>query len=169
MAAASRQEVTAVRMQILAGVALASLLVLSAVPAVHADDFNQATKIDFSAPVRVPGQVLPAGTYWFVLLNHGARPAVVQIFNADRSALVQTIQTAYAERFEPTGKTVLAFAEPDTEANPDADIPALTQWFYPGCEIGHEFIYSNRRERQFEHERQVVVAATRNGAVVMGD
>jgi hypothetical protein len=169
MAAYSRQEVTAVKMQILAGVALASLLALSAVPTAHADEFDQATRITFSAPVRVPGQVLPAGGYWFVLLDHGAYPAVVQIFNADRSALIETIETGYAERLAPTGKTVFSFAEPDTRANPDADIPALTEWFYPGRDIGHEFIYSGRREQHLKHQREILVPVGGSGAAVPGD
>jgi len=169
MAARSRREVTAVNMRMLAGVALASLLALSAVPAAHADQFDQATEISFTAPVRIPGQVLPAGTYWLVLANRGRNPAVVQVFNADRSALIDTLQTISADRSQPTGKTVLAFAEPDTSANPNAAIPALTKWFYPGRDVGNEFVYSNRTEREFQHEAQVTVPVSAGGAVVMGD
>ena len=154
-------------MRIAAGLALASLLALSAVPAAHADEFNQATKINFSGPVRIPGQVLPAGTYWFVLLDHGSNPSVVQIYNANRTTLIDTLQTAYADRLRPTGKTVLAFAEPDTWANPNASIPALVKWFYPGREIGHEFIYSSWREKQFQREAEVVMPVPASGAVLM--
>jgi hypothetical protein len=165
----SCQEEIAVKMQTIAGLALASLLALSAVPAAHADEFDQATRINFDAPVRVPGQILPAGTYWFVLLNHGDNPAVVQIFNADRTALIQTIQTGYTERSEATGDTVLAFAEPDTPANTDADIPALTKWFYPGRSIGNEFIYSRQSEQQIGHEKEVMVPASQPGNSAAGD
>lgn len=170
MAAESRREVRAVNIRTIAtGLALASLLALSIVPATRADEFNQATKINFSAPVRLPGQVLPAGTYWFVLAGHGEYPQVVQVFNADRSTLIDTFLTAYAQRMEPTGRTALTFAEPDTAANPDADVPALTQWFYPGHEIGNAFIYSNGSERQFQRETKVVVPVGASGAVVTGD
>jgi hypothetical protein len=153
--------------RIVAGLALVSLLALSAVPAAHADEFDQATKVNFSGPVRIPGQVLPAGTYWFVLLDHGNNPSVVQIFNANRTALVDTLQTAYADRLRPTGKTVLAFAEPDTWANPNASVPALVKWFYPGHDVGHEFIYSSRREKEFQHEAEVVMPVSPSGAVLM--
>ena len=156
-------------MRMLAGVALASLLALSSVPAAHADQFDQATQISFSGPVRIPGQVLPAGTYWFVLANRGRNPAVVQVFNADRSTLINTLLTNNAVRLEATGHTVLAFAKPDTSANPNAAIPALTKWFYPGRDVGNEFIYSNRTEREFQHEAQVTVPVAADGAVVMGD
>ena len=33
--------------------------------AAHADATNELTKITFSAPVQIPGQVLPAGSYIF--------------------------------------------------------------------------------------------------------
>jgi hypothetical protein len=46
------------------GLALASLLVLSDA---HASEIDQATKLTFSQSVQIPGQVLPAGTYWFVV------------------------------------------------------------------------------------------------------
>jgi hypothetical protein len=156
-------------MRILTGIALASLLALSVVPASRADEFNQATKINFSAPVRLPGQVLPAGTYWFVLAGHGQFSRVVQVFNADRTSVIDTFMTAYADRLEPTGKTVLTFAEPDTAANPDADVPALTDWFYPGRDIGHEFIYSNWRENQLQREAEVTVPVGHRGAVLSGE
>jgi hypothetical protein len=164
-----RQEETAVKMTMLAGIALASLLALSAVPATHADEFDQATQISFSSPVRVPGHVLPAGTYWFVVAGHGYNPAVVQVFNADRTRLIRTFLTGNAERSDATSKTVLAFAKPDTSSNPDAYIPALTKWFYPGRVIGNEFIYSNQTERQFRHEAEVMLPAGPNGTVVVGD
>jgi hypothetical protein len=154
--------------QILVGLAMASLLVLSAVPAAHADTFDQATRINFSAPVRVPGQVLPAGTYCFVLLNHGRDLNVVQIFNADRTSLIDTILTGHAERLHPNGRTELAFAEPGTAANPSGNIPALTKWFYPGDDVGHEFIYPKLTEREFQHESQVLVPVGSNSAVVIG-
>jgi hypothetical protein len=49
-------------------VCLALLWVLS-VPGAMADESNQATQATFSAPFEVPGKVLPAGTYWFTLMN----------------------------------------------------------------------------------------------------
>lgn len=169
MAARSRREASNVKMRILAGVGLASLLALGGVTTAHADQFDQATEINFSSPVRIPGKVLPAGTYWLILANRGRNPAVVQVFNADRNAVIETLQTAPVDRLQPTGKTVLAFAEPDTAANPNASIPALTKWFYPGHDIGNEFIYSNHREREFQHEAQVIVPVSAGGTVVMGD
>jgi len=158
-----------VKMQILAGIALASLLALSAAPAMHADSFDRATEVQFGVAVRVPGRVLPAGTYWFEIADHGLNPIVIQIFNADRTHLITTLETAAAERMEPTGKTVLTFAEPDTDANPNGQVPALMRWFYPGNDIGTQFIYSNRRERQFRHEARLTVPVETGQTVAMGD
>jgi len=158
-----------VKMQMLAGIALASVLALSAMPATHADDFDRATKLTFAAPVRVPGEVLPAGTYWFVIANHGANSTVVQVYNEDRTALVRTFLTAAAERREVTSTTVLAFAKPDTAANPNAEIPALTKWFYPGRSFGNEFIYPKQIERHLQHEAQITVPSGPNSGAVVGD
>ena len=49
----------------------------------HADEDNQMTKISFSEAVQVPGKVLPAGTYQFVLASNTSSRNVVQIFNAE--------------------------------------------------------------------------------------
>ena len=38
-------------------------------PLSKADTWDQLTKVTFSGPVEIPGQVLPAGTYWLKLLD----------------------------------------------------------------------------------------------------
>jgi hypothetical protein len=52
------------KMLFIAGLMVAFTILL---PVVHADDWNQATRVTFSQPVQIPGHVLPAGTYWFQL------------------------------------------------------------------------------------------------------
>src|SRR5712671_3533728 len=79
--------------------------------AAHADMWDQATTITFSAPVQIPGQVLPAGTYVFRLVNADSDRNIVQIFNADRTRLYATLHTVAAERPIPTGDTAVTFAE----------------------------------------------------------
>jgi len=61
--------------------------------AAHADESNQATTITFSQPIQIPGQILPAGTYSFKLLDSNSDPNVVQIFNSDQTHLYATLQT----------------------------------------------------------------------------
>jgi hypothetical protein len=99
--------------------------------AAHADETNEQTKITFSTLIQIPGQVLPAGTYIFQQADSNDLN-LIQIFTADRSALLATVQTVSAERREPASDTVITLAEPE---NGD---PVLVKWFYPGRTIGHE-------------------------------
>jgi hypothetical protein len=38
-------------------------------PSARAGVYDRATKLTFNQPVQIPGRVLPAGTYWFLLAN----------------------------------------------------------------------------------------------------
>ena len=94
--------------------------------AAHADESDEATTITFSAPVQIPGQVLPAGTYVFKLAS-GDDLNVVQIFNADRTHLYATLNTISTYRTEPADHSVVALAEqeagqPDLAAGADDQI-----------------------------------------------
>jgi hypothetical protein len=48
----------------------------------------------FSEPVRLPNVTLPAGTYWFKLVDSASDRNIVQIFNADRTVLYAVIVAA---------------------------------------------------------------------------
>jgi hypothetical protein len=115
--------------------------------AAHADEVNESTKITFSAPVQIPGQVLPAGTYLFEQADPNAHLNVIQIFNADRTVLYATLETISTERAEPTGDTAITLAGPETGN------PVLVKWFYPGRDTGHEFIYSKQEEQQIAQSK----------------
>ena len=121
----------------------------------HADMRDQATQITFSQPVQIPGQVLPAGTYWFLLANISEQQDVVQIYNSDRSKLYATLDTASIERQDATGHTVVKLAEQES-SKPDA----LVAWFYPGETTGHEFLYPKDQEKQLSQDSQQTVVAT---------
>ena len=90
------------------GLVLASLVML---PVAHADEWDQASKLTFSQSVQIPGRVLPAGTYWFVLADSVGNRNIVQVFNSDRSTLYATILTTDSERLQPTDSTTITFAE----------------------------------------------------------
>src|ERR1700757_2152950 len=79
--------------------------------AAHADETNEFTTITFSAPIQIPGQALPAGTYIFQQAEPNDSLNVVQIFNADGRTLYATLQTVPAERTEATEKTTITLAE----------------------------------------------------------
>ena len=125
-------------------IALAVMLAFaSLVPLARADEWDQATKLTFSQSVQIPGRVLPAGTYWFLLLDHGVDSNVVQIFNSDRSKLVAILLTNVSERSKPTDSTAITLAERGS-TQPEA----IVDWFYPGRISGHEFVYPTRHERE---------------------
>jgi hypothetical protein len=106
--------------------------------------------------VEIPGHVLPAGSYLFVLANNDFDRQIVEIFSSDRSTLFATVQTVPVERLEPVGDTVLTFAE-----RPSDKPEAILTWFYPGESTGHEFVYSRNEGRELaadEHETFAVIA-----------
>jgi Protein of unknown function (DUF2911) len=110
---------------------------------VRADEWNQATKVTFNKAIEVPGRALPAGTYWFTLLNDDTDRNIVQIWNADRTQSLATILTVPDYRLQPKGKTVLKFEE-----RPSNNPEALEAWFYPGDNYGHEFVYPETKAKE---------------------
>ena len=130
------------------------LAFLALLPAAHADQANQETKVTFSQPVQIPGRVLPAGTYVFVLPEEINDHFEVRIFNADRTMLVATLLTINAERSKATDNTVFGFAERGS-AQPEA----ILTWFYPGETTGHEFLYPKQVEKELASAKQVTIFA----------
>lgn len=120
--------------------------------AAHADETNEATIITFSAPIQIPGKVLPAGTYIFQQAAPNDNLNLVQIFNADHSVLYATLQTVTAERSQPTGHTAITLAEPES-----GKPPLLVKWFYPGNVDGHEFVYSKAQEQELAQAPQETI------------
>ena len=102
--------------------------------------------------MEIPGKVLLAGTYVFKLADPESDSNVVQVFNADGTVLYATLPTIAADRQKPTGHTVITLAEQGT-GEPDA----LLKWFYPGREIGNEFLYPEQKEKKLAHERQLTI------------
>jgi hypothetical protein len=123
--------------------------------AAHADEANENTIITFSQPIQIPGQVLPAGTYQFKLASDD-NLYVVQIFNADRTVLYATLPTIAAERHKTTSFTVVTLADRGA-GQPDV----LVNWFYPGHDIGNEFVYSKQQEKELAQDKQQAIAANR--------
>ena len=128
-------------------VALFCLLVWPA--SLMADEHNQATKMSFNEPVEIPGQVLPAGTYWFALMDSQADRNIVQIWNEDRSQLIATTFTVPDYRLQPTDKTTITFDE-----KPGEQHEAIQAWFYPGEDYGHEFVYPKTRALALARQTQ---------------
>ena len=128
-----------VRFVVLGVFGLALLATLLA-PTSSADEWNKKTILTFSAPVEIPGKVLPAGTYVFKLLDSPSNRHIVQVFDKDEKQLLGTILAVPDYRLQPTGETTLYFEE-----RPAGEPPALRAWFYPGDNFGQQFVYPNTR------------------------
>ncbi len=133
-----------------------TLLCLLAMPgAAMADEYSQSTKLTFSAPVEIPGQVLTAGTYWFTLMDSPSDRDIVQIWNEDRSQLVATVLAIPDYRLQPADKTIITFDE-----RPADQPEAIQAWFYPGENFGHEFVYPKTRAVALAEQTQQPVLST---------
>jgi hypothetical protein len=111
--------------------------------AAHADERNQETLISFTAPIEIPGQVLPAGTYRFQLAEPGDELQMVRIYNADGTVLYATLQTISTQRSRLADDVVVTLAAPKS-GGPNY----LVKWFYRGNTDGHEFVYSKQQEQE---------------------
>lgn len=109
-------------------------------PAVHADDWDKATRITMSQPFEVPGMILPAGTYIVKLVDLPGERHVVRFLSEDESTVYATLIGIPDFRLEPTDKTAITFYE--SELNRPQ---ALHNWFYPGHRFGIEFAYPKKR------------------------
>lgn len=136
--------------------ALLALAVLS--PALRADERDQATQFTFSRPVRVPGRTLPAGTYWFEVLDRSSDLQTLGIYSADRRQLVTVVHAFNAERVAPSAHTIITLAQPARAAA----APAVVRWFYPGETIGHQFVYSGPDDESLASEPQITLELGRN-------
>jgi hypothetical protein len=142
--------------------ALASTL-LGSRSITKADEWDKTTKITFREPVQVPGKVLDPGTYVFRLMESQANRHIVQIFNEDHTSLITTVLAIPNQRLEPTGKTVLMYDERP------ADQPvALAAWFYPGDNMGQEFVYPKSEAAELSRLNKREVPSTESDEAYPG-
>ena len=149
-------------------VTLGSLLTfLIMLPSARAAEYDQATKITFNRQVQIPGRVLPAGTYWFVLDDNLASHSIVKIFNSDRSKLYARVFTSNVETLTAANETTITFAERD-QMEPET----ILSWFYPGRTSGHQFVYSKVEEQtlaQAKRHTEMVKVQNERQTTVAGD
>jgi len=125
-------------------IAVGSLFQLSA----RADEDKETTKVTFSGPVEIPGQLLPAGSYILERADDNDLRDVVQIFNADHTVLYATLQTVSVDRRNVSGKPTITLAQEDSAA------PAvLVRWFYGDRLTGHEFVYPKSQEKELKQAK----------------
>jgi hypothetical protein len=120
---------TAAALALTAGVATAQVMVP-----------DRSTIVTISAPVSVPGVVLPAGEYLFRLADSKTNRNIVQIYDKDRTKIFATLLAIPAERNEPSGEAVVTFRE-----TPADQAPALKYWYFAGEKAGNEFAYPKQQ------------------------
>jgi len=146
------------------GLLLAFIMML---PSARASERDQATAITFNQSVQIPGHVLPAGTYWFVVSGANTSRNIVQIFNSDRSMLLATVLTINTESLTTTDKSAITFAEREP-----MQPQTILSWFYPGHTPGHQFVYSNMEQQelaQVKHYTIMVKSQNKHQTAVAGD
>jgi len=126
----------------LIAVAFCMILVASVMaPVSKAQNGDRKTVVKFSEPIEIPGGViLPAGTYFFKLLNQDSGRWVVQIFDENQTKTFATLITIQDFRYHPTDQVVMTFSE-RAEGAP----PAIKEWFFPGERSGRAFVYGKTR------------------------
>jgi hypothetical protein len=105
-------------------------------PAAHADEWTKLTYFTFSAPVELPGIVLPAGTYKFELADPDSSRRVVRVSDKEGPKVHGTFLSIPNEMMQPAEKPLVMFKEAPAGA-PEA----VKAWFYPGEATGFEFVY----------------------------
>jgi LPXTG-motif cell wall-anchored protein len=111
-----------------------------------ADEWDKRTEFQFSVPVEIPGQVLPAGKYVFQLADSESDRNVVQVFSEDsagKQSLVATVMAVPDYMTETPDKPIVHFEE-RTSGSPEA----VHNWFYPGENTGWQFVYPKGQTQQ---------------------
>jgi hypothetical protein len=137
--------------------ACAALLLVAFSPRfVRADQWDKRTVVSFSDTVQVPGTTLPAGTYVFKLAESSAERFVVQVFNEREDHIFATLLAIPDYHMTTPEKTIISFYE----APPGQPEP-IKAWFYPGDNLGREFVYSK--------SEAALIAQAGNQAVQTGE
>lgn len=150
---------------------VASVLTLGAamvIPGVRAGETDQLTKFqfNFTQPIEIPGQVLPPGSYWFMIKDaqdaqNDEEKNIISIYNADRSKLIANVPARPIQRKDAgygasstpgLGNVELRIAtgSPDRPAT-------LVAWFYPSTFDGHQFVYPEREQKRIDEEQKQTV------------
>jgi len=119
---------------------------------------NQDTFFTFSQAVELPKTTLPAGTYFFQLMDSQSNRHIVKVMSQDRKQLLATLMAIpFYSNDRPSDKPEVRFMETPAAAGTSA-ANAIKIWFYPGNTTGHEFIYPRE---------QALKIAARTGETVL--
>jgi hypothetical protein len=120
----------------------AAMVALSLNAAAQSGPRNQDTYFTFSQPVELPNKTLPAGTYFFQLMDSESNRHIVKVMSQDRKELFATLMAIpFYSNDRPSDEPQVRFMETPATAANSGGTNAVKIWFYPGNSVGHEFIY----------------------------
>jgi len=125
---------------------------------------NQDTYFTFSQPVELPKTTLPAGTYFFQLMDSPSNRHIVKVMSQDRTKLHATLMAIpYYSTDRPSDDPQVRFLEVPA-ANGAAASNAIKIWFYPGNTVGHEFIWPRDKAMSLARATSQTVLTTKTEA-----
>lgn len=158
---------TSIRKVALACVASA-LVALPLNAGAQAGPRNQDTYFTFSQPVELPNTTLPAGKYFFQLMDNDGNRHIVRVMSEDRNRLHATLMAIpFYSNDRPSDEPQVRFMEtPATGTSAAAGTNAIKVWFYPGRATGHEFIYPRSQATRIAQRTGESVLTTRSGTEI---
>jgi hypothetical protein len=121
---------------------------------------NQDTFFTFSQAVELPKTTLPAGTYFFQLMDSPSNRHIVKVMSQDRKEVLATLLAIpYYSNDRPSDEPQVRFLE--TPATGAAASNAIKIWFYPGNSVGHEFIWPRDKALQLARASGEAVLTTK--------
>jgi len=145
----------------LAPAVVLAVLACARLAAAQQVDTNERTFLTFSTAVEMPGVTLQPGTYVF-RLGDPTRRNVVQVWDRDERNMVGHFTFVETQRPRRSEETVVMFKETQ-EGLP----PAIQYWYYPGHNVGKEFIYSKDQAERIA-KRSGAPVRTEDGVVEPG-
>jgi hypothetical protein len=142
--------------------AAASLLMVSANAGAQGPA-NQDTFFTFSQPVELPNKTLPAGKYFFQLMDLQGNRHIVKVMSEDKKELHATLMAIpYYSNERPADEPTVRFMETAAGNSVAPGTNAIRLWFYPGNSVGHEFIYPRSQALRLAQRSQEPVLTTKS-------
>lgn len=142
--------------------AAASLLMVSANASAQGPA-NQDTFFTFSQPVELPNKTLPAGKYFFQLMDTAGNRHIVKVMSEDKTELHATLLAIpYYSNERPSDEPTVRFMETAAGNTVAPGTNAIRLWFYPGNSVGHEFIYPRSQAMRLAQRAQEPVLTVKS-------
>ena len=128
--------------RVVAGLLFVASFAVTATAQEGRDGRTGRTALTFSAPVRLPGVTLAAGTYVFQRVGSDRDMRSMQVFSVKPQQLLATLRTSPVTRARSGAEVVF-------HHTPAGVTPALAELYVDGGAAGSEFIYSREEQQQF--------------------